>query len=722
MAEKDQDRVPTPSSGFVPFDDLVKQQGITPPAAESGFVTLDAVKKDLPKPEPPKPASHPEADNMHAANRQVAGHQFTHPDTDKYSKENDLGQGYDQYGQPVYWQGKDAAGKKINHDPDSDLFYKDEKGDLTRTHTNRHVTLWDEETGKMKVYKRSEDTDYGPISGRLFGLGALLGDSLHMSPVTSMIGGGANVVTKLNRAGKEVVDVDKTVPGTRIPLTAKQEALEAADKIKEATAGPKPPSPKGFADTWSFFGERKPPAGGVEVPISNAQVAGAVEGKAGAAVSHIPGGHKPFVDAAARTQEGFEQAAQAASSSASKSSPVAVADAGDTAKTAITHYIAPSSDGGKLATQVDKAYAKVDPLISPTATQPLTETMKAATQIQKDFAATKRPGLSPIVQQIAHAVTDPAGLTYKGIKDLRSEIGDAIGKGSFRDKMLSNLEVGDLKRIYGGLTDDLRNLIQASGGKRAVGLWEKANTVAGDRAEKVKQLATIIGSETRSEEKIYQTVINMAGSTSTADIKKLALARKAMGAVAWRDVSSAAINELGYVRTGNAREFSIDKFMKDYGKFSDAGKNIVFGEGTPHRIALDNLVKIGESWPNMKSVTSPSGEITHLLSFGALFHHFEKALAVMGVSKVAGTVLARPITADGAARWLQSYKVFSTTPTRANAEIFTQATRRLGEDLAKGDESYTNKGAGKVGDFTNYIMDKTGVSSWWQGRKDKVSI
>lgn len=696
MAEKDQDRVPTPNSGFVPFDDLVKQQGITSPSNDSGFVTLDAVKKDLPKPEPPKPASHPEADNMHAANRQVAGHQFTHPDTDKYSKENDLGQGYDQYGQPVYWQGKDASGKKINHDPDSDLFYKDEKGDLTRTHTNRHVTLWDEETGKMKVYKRSEDTDYGPISGRLFGLGALLGDSLHMSPVTSMIGGGANVVTKLNRAGKEVVDVDKTVPGSRIPLTAKQQAMESSDKIMETVGG--------------------------NVPVSNAQVAGPVADKLGAAVSHIPGGHKPFVDAAARTQEGFEQAAQLASSSASKSSPVAVADAGDTAKTAITNYIAPSSAGGKLATQVDKAYAKVDPLISPTATQPLTETMKAATQIQQDFAATKRPGLSPIVQQIAHAVTDPAGLTYKGIKDLRSEIGDAIGKGSFRDKMLSNLEVGDLKRIYGGLTEDLKSLIQASGGKKAVGLWEKANTVAGDRAEKVKQLATIIGSETRSEEKIYQTVINMAGSTSTADIKKLALARKAMGAVAWRDVSSAAINELGYVRTGNAREFSIDKFMKDYGKFSDAGKNIVFGEGTPHRIALDNLVKIGESWPNMKSVTSPSGEITHLLSFGALFHHFEKALAVMGVSKVAGGILARPITADGAARWLQSYKVFSMKPTRANAEIFTQVTRRLGEDLAKGDESYTNKGAGKVGDFTNYIMDKTGVSSWWQGRKDKVSI
>lgn len=716
--DKDQSRVENPPAvsstpGFIPFDDLMKQQGVAPgePPKED-FRTLDAVMKDIPKPEP-KGKVHPLADDIHAKNRYLAGRQFTVPDVDQHRR-NYLGDAHAYFPEdddPTASITKEPIEFGKGYNPGSTTLYKDEDGKWTKFNPDKHVALFDEQDGKAKIFKRTPDTDYGPITGRLFGLASILGDSIHLSPITSAIGGGTKLVDKLTRTGTvakggEKALLDPSVPaatklfagpeGSRVPMTAGQKAAESVENIKGAV--------------------------GVEVPVSRAQVAGPVESKIGAAVAHIPGGSSPFVNAASKTTEGAEQAINAAAASAAKGTPANVAEAGDTAKSTITNYIAPSSQGGKLAAQVDKAYAKVDPLVSPTATQPLTETMKAAIQVQQEWqAATKSPGISPVVQKIAHAVTDPAGSTYEGIKRLRSEIGEAIRTGSFRDQALSNMEKGDLKRIHTGLTEDLRTLIESTGGKKAVALWEKANDLSQARAEKVKQLSTIIGSDTRSEEKIYQTIVNMAGSTGSADIKKLALARKSMGAVAWRDVSSAAINEMGYVRTGNDRVFTIDKFMKDYGKFSDAGKNILFGENTPHRIALDNLVKIGESWPKMKDVTSPSGELTHLFTFGAMFHHFGKALMVMGASKTAGSVLARPVTADGTARWLQSYKVFTLKPSRANAEIFTQATRRLGEDLAKEDEGYTSKGSAKVDKFYNYIMDQTGVSKWWQDRKNEVN-
>lgn len=748
--DKDQDRITpnvpvAPGGSFISFDDLMKQQQVAPgEAPKEDFRSLDAVMKDIPKQEP-KGKVHPMAEDIYAKNRYLAGRQFTVPDVEQHRR-NYLGDAHAYFPEdddPMASISKEPIEFGKNYNSGATTLFKDEEGKWTKFDPKKHVSLFDEKDGKAKVFKRTPDTDYGRVTGTLFGLASILGDSIHLSPITSTIGGGAQIVTKMNRGGKEVVDVNKTIPGSRIPMTAGQETVEAVGKIKEATAGKAVPAKKGFADTWSFFGERKPKSTGVEVPVSRSQVAGGdvtsggvannvlsapakviegVKDKAASAISHVPGGGMPFVEAANQTARGFEEAVGGAASAAVKgNSPTNMAEAGDRTREAITNYIAPSSQGGKLAGQVDKAYAKVDPLVSPTATQPLTNTMKAATAVQSEFAATKRPGISPIVQQIAHAVTDPAGLTYGGIKTLRSEIGSAIRSGSFRNQMLSDMEVGNLKQLHTGLTADLRELILKSGGAKAVTMWEKANDLSQARAEKVKHLATIIGSDTRGDEAIFSRVVNMAGSTASADIKKLALARKAMGAVEWRNIASAATNELGYTRIGNAREFSIDKFMKDYGRFSESGKNILFGESTPHRIALDNLVKLGESWPKMKDITSPSGDVVHLLSMGALFHHFTESMGIMFGARSVASVMARPVTADSAARWLQSYKVFSMKPTRANAEIFTQATRRVGEDLAKEEGSYTNEGAAKVGKFTSMVADKTGVSAWWQGRKNEVN-
>ena len=95
-------------------------------------------------------------------------------------------------------------------------------------------------------------------------------------------------------------------------------------------------------------------------------------------------------------------------------------------------------------------------------THALPETQNVVARLAARDAASARGGVSAAVDDVAEAIRTPGGLTYDGIKDLRSRIGAATS-----DLLTKTADKGDYDAVYGALTKDLQRAVSAAGGSQA---------------------------------------------------------------------------------------------------------------------------------------------------------------------------------------------------------------------------------------------------------------
>jgi hypothetical protein len=386
-----------------------------------------------------------------------------------------------------------------------------------------------------------------------------------------------------------------------------------------------------------------------------------------AGLKNVPFAGDPIVKGSARFNEGLGTAADEISGQLGGGDRI---NAGQVAARAITDWIGPRSK-----TVVTNAYDAVDNAVSPSARADLAQTRNVVSDILAKRANSQIQGDSKAVNEVIAAVKTPGGMNYQGIKDLRSYLGEFQSKGILPEGMSS----GELKRIYGALTDDMRNIIQTAGGQRGLSLWERANSLNSAVAKRREELAKIVGKDgNAAPEMVFDRLAAFASDKGGANIGRLVKARNTMTADEWNEVGSAIIQRMG---RDAQDEFSPNRFVTSWGRLSDAGKAVIFPDKT-HRAALDDLMTLSvRGGPAMARFGNPSGTAQNTAFVGGVgagvFLDFGTTLATVLSGRVMASALAAPASASSMAKMARAYSIAVEKPSAATYAGLQSAVRNF---------------------------------------------
>lgn len=431
------------------------------------------------------------------------------------------------------------------------------------------------------------------------------------------------------------------------------------------------PSPADIVSASERLSSRGAPLQVPKIVASNDELLSTL----GSTAKELPFVGKPLTEAAEKT------AGQIGTKVGELSGGQTRISAGETAKDALTNWIGPRSQ--KL---VSDAYDKVDNLITTPALQPLDATRKVAQSVQDEMNKSQKIlGEDPAVKYLMNAITDPAGLDYLGIKGLRTRIGKMLDDPSeiYKDASPS------LRQLYKGLTEDLKAVVEKSGGPRALKEFEAANAFNAKIQSQREALLKITGTKesSKSGDQIFDTLLRQAGSSGATDIPKLALAQRSMTPQEWANVSRGVIENLSINKTTNA--FDPASLFRQYGRLSDQGKDILFGPAKAPsysvRNALDDLSTVGKRLDRLNAIASSQGGgerkiLTAAELFGIFFHPV-KAIPAVLAGRAFSSAMAEPATAQSVARWAKAYEVLGSKPSSATARAFVRASQNAATEV-----------------------------------------
>lgn len=347
---------------------------------------------------------------------------------------------------------------------------------------------------------------------------------------------------------------------------------------------------------------------------------------------------------------------------------------------------------GESSALVSKAYDALDSALQPNVAVPLSNTQGAIAKIMARRAqAGPSASQSGAINEIIDSVRQPGGLTFDGIKQLRTMMAPSQGKNLIKD-----IDQGEAKLLYGALTDDMREAARAAGGARGVQLFERANAVNRAVAKRREALEKVIGRDgDATGENVFERLATFASEGKGGDLGRLALAKKVMEPEEWNDVASAVIGRMGRNAAG---ELTPDRLVTAWGKLSDGGKNILFGQNTPHREALDKIFTVSLRMQDaVQKFGNPSGTGQAVMggTIGAAgLNAAGQALAgnvVPAVNLLATVVggralanlLAAPASASSMAKWAQAYEIAVRKPTAATAIALDRATKNMASTIGE---------------------------------------
>lgn len=418
-------------------------------------------------------------------------------------------------------------------------------------------------------------------------------------------------------------------------------------------------------------------SGAVNVPRAVASDSMTTQ-RAAATAANVPVAGNPLVEAAGNTTRQLATKSQEIAAEYGSASPIT---AGDAASTSIKNWIGPGSQSS-----VKAAYDKVDNLVDNSIRTDLSQTRGVAQSILSRRENANITEKSDAVRRIEEAVTNPSGLNYNGVKDLRTYIGELLdGK-----KILpADLRESELKLIYGGLSKDLRTAVENAGGKQALSAFERANKYNALVSDRRESLAKIVGSDgSATAAQVFDRLIGMAGNTTRADMSKLAQARKAMGPDSWNEVASGIISQMGRVQdaTGNVI-FSPQRFLTAYqDKLSPAGRSMLFRSAGKENIApyLDDLATISSRFRELQKFSNPSGTGQTTAGFAGMAGVAIDPLTTVGAGigvNLLSRALASPATLAPLTQWSRKYELVLRSPSPANVAQLTIASRNLANTL-----------------------------------------
>lgn len=299
-----------------------------------------------------------------------------------------------------------------------------------------------------------------------------------------------------------------------------------------------------------------------------------------------------------------------------------------------------------LPAKVSAKYDRVDTLVSPALKVPISKTAETSQKILSELSESGVTG-SKAVEFVAEAVGRD-GLTYQGIKGLRTRIGEMLKNPSL---LPANTSQAELKRIYASLSDDLNNAVRQSGGAAAAA-FERANSYAARVAKKRETLQKIVN--VQKDEALVYKIRDLASTGRSASAQQLRKARAAVDADTWDDLAASVLQDMGRnVQTG---DFSPARFLTEWGKLSTAGKNTLFGSTGKREMVsnLNDLAKVATRFNDLEKFANPSGTGSYVVAgLAAPFAYMEPTTFITSV--IGGSAFARIMAKPAAVKYVTQY-------------------------------------------------------------------
>jgi len=253
---------------------------------------------------------------------------------------------------------------------------------------------------------------------------------------------------------------------------------------------------------------------------------------------------------------------------------------------------------------------------------------------------------------------------------------------------------GELRRLYGALSDDLKAAAMNSGGPRGVAALVRANELNKQVVEWKEGIKKVLGPDSRSGEGVSGAIIRMASKGSSADLETLAKARSAVPKEVWQDIASTAISRLGTSRNG---EWTPAAFATDFRNLSDRGKALLFrsvgsGDVLPF---LNDIAEVSQKFVDRGKLANTSGTAGHNalyatggaiaagIAHGSMIEPLTAIGSIAGINGIS-RLLAQPATASSVARWSRVYDRFAVSPSPASRVALETASRNLSNTAAGG--------------------------------------
>lgn len=292
-----------------------------------------------------------------------------------------------------------------------------------------------------------------------------------------------------------------------------------------------------------------------------------------------------------------------------------------------------------------------------------------------------------IVRTLRAAVEAPDGLSYDGAQSLRTHIGDMM---SGKIAPQPGMDARALDRIYGALTEDMRNMAGAAGAAgvakknakkgeaEGIAVWDKANArFRAEIADKRADLEKIIGKTgDMAPEAVVSRLITMASSKGGADLGRLQQAINVMSPRTRDDLAASIIAQMGRDKDG----FSGAKFRTVYdGNLSPLGKQMLF-PSRELRQALDDISTISKSFEQLARMGNPSGTGKIVFGLSGISGALAAPLPVLGTA-IGGYALARllskPLTARKVADFSKAHLDLAQNPTPKATQAYQLAARNI---------------------------------------------
>ncbi|MBT8449293.1 MAG: hypothetical protein KJO69_06365 [Gammaproteobacteria bacterium] len=270
----------------------------------------------------------------------------------------------------------------------------------------------------------------------------------------------------------------------------------------------------------------------------------------------------------------------------------------------------------RFSEKASALYDDVDQHLNTSATIPMTKTrsfLGASDELTKNAPNSSKVLDSQFLRKLGVALEDDLanaldqngldGLPYSTVKALRSSVGRRINNMT----LVEDVSKGDIKRLYGMLSEDLTAAAQAAGPDAAKAA-ARANSFYRAGVNRIENIERVI-KKNGGPEKIYGAL--MSGTKEGATTLRTVM--KSLKPDERKAVTAATVRRMGKATPGQqdetAEAFSINTFLTNWARLSPEARGVLFGGlGPKFNKDMESLASVAGNLRGGSSVfANPSG-------------------------------------------------------------------------------------------------------------------
>ena len=341
---------------------------------------------------------------------------------------------------------------------------------------------------------------------------------------------------------------------------------------------------------------------------------------------------------------------------------------------------------GRLYGQLDN-FIPPDTAVSVQNTKQVLEDLtKVIPGAEETSARLVAPKLAQLAEDLAKDAGDSGMIPYEALKTLRTRIGEQTD-----DALIAQVPAKQLRRLYGALSDDLREAADAAG-PQAKAAWTRANNHTRAGMKRLEAIESVV-EKNGGPEAIFRAAT--AGTKEGATTLRAVM--QSLDKDGQKTVSATVLRRLGIANPSNqddlGEQFSTSTFLTNWNKLSGEAKRTLFDRyGPKFREDMNQIAKVAANLREGSEVfRNPSGTARQQalwstaggFALSVLTGRLDVAAGI--AAGVGGANLsARLMTNPRFVRWLAQSTKHPTAHAPSMINQLAQEARKTGdEDLAE---------------------------------------